>query len=171
MSLRLRRPLLAALYVGLLAAASSAWSQARVIYKVQLPDGRIEFTDQVPRGAKVLETIQPREGNRMQPLARPAPPPQPQPTGPGGQPLPGTPAVSAIDAAMQEVQEAERVLAEARRARDQGREPLEAERQGLKGGGMRTLPTYDERQRALDDAVAAAEERVRRAYEARNIAR
>jgi hypothetical protein len=72
---------------------------------------------------------------------------------------------------MQEVQEAERVLAEARRARDQGREPLEAERQGLKGGGMRTLPTYDERQRALDDAVAAAEERVRRAYEARNVAR
>jgi hypothetical protein len=169
MSLSCRPPLLAVLCAGLLALAAGAWAQARTIYKVQLPDGRIEFTDQVPRGAKVLETIEPREGNRLPPPARPAPPPPP--AGSDGQPQPGGPPVSAIEAAMKEVQDAERALAEARRARDQGREPRDTERQGLKGGGTRILPAYEERQRALDDAVAAAEARVRRAYEARNAAR
>lgn len=170
MSLSCRPPLLAALCAALLTLAAGAWAQAHTIYKVQLPDGRIEFTDQVPRGAKVLETIEPREGNRLPPPARPAPPPAPAGSN-VGQPQPGGPPVSAIEAAMKEVQDAERALAEARRLRDQGREPRDNERQGLKGGGTRILPAYEERQRALDDAVTAAEARVQRAYEARNAAR
>ena len=170
MSLPYRLPLLAALCAGLIVVAPGVWPQARsVIYQVQLPDGRIEFTDQVPPGAKVLETIQPREGNRMQPPARPAPPTQP--ASPDSQPQPASPPLSPIDSAMREVQEAERALTAARRAFDRGREPLESERQGLKGGGTRILPAYEERQRALNDAVIAAEERVRRAYEVRNALR
>jgi hypothetical protein len=147
--------------VCLLAATVAVHAQGKTVYKVQLPDGKIEFTDAPPPGAKILETIQPQPN-----LTLPRPPtPAAAPAGSG------TPRASGIDAAMREVEQAERALAEARRARDSGREPREGETIGIKGGGVRTTPAYEARQKALDEAVVQAEERARRAQDARNAAR
>jgi hypothetical protein len=153
------RPALFALC--LLAAAVGVHAQGKTVYKVQLPNGKIEFTDAPPPGAKILETIQPQPNLTL-----------PRPPAPAAAPAGSTPSrASGIDAAMREVEQAERALAEARRARDAGREPREGETIGIKGGGVRTTPAYEARLKALDDAVADAEDRARRAHEARNAAR
>jgi hypothetical protein len=131
-------------------APFSAQAQGKTVYKVQLPDGKIEFTDSPPPGAKILDTITPQTNIT---LPRPA--------------MPRT----GIDAAMREVEQAERALTQARRNREAGREPREGETQGIRSGGTRTTPAYEARQKALDDDVASAEERVKRANEARNAAR
>jgi hypothetical protein len=78
---------------------------------------------------------------------------------------------SNIDAAMAEVSAAERELAVTRRKLELGREPLPGERLGLKGGGTRLSPEYQARVGGLERDVAAAEARLKRAYEARNAAR
>ena len=147
------------------------------IYKVRMPDGTILFTDSPPAGAKILEERQ----------TLPAPPPQPAkaPPIPGATapraadkgsaaPQASSPAATgpqAIDAAMAEISEAERELAIARRRLESGREPLPGERLGTAGGRSRLSPEYHGRIADLERAVAAAEARVQRAYEARNALR
>jgi hypothetical protein len=78
---------------------------------------------------------------------------------------------SAIDAAIAEVNEAERALQLAKRKLELGREPMAGERLGLKGGGSRLTPEYEARLEGLERDVANAELRLQRAYEARNAAR
>jgi hypothetical protein len=144
----------------LFATAVGSYAQGKAVYKVQLPDGKIEFTDTPPPDAKILGIIQPQPN-----VTLPRPPTKAA--------TPGSPAPrsSGLDATTREVEQAERALAEARRARDAGREPREGETIGIKGGGVRTTPAYEARQRALNEAVAQAEERAKRAYDARNAAR
>ncbi len=72
---------------------------------------------------------------------------------------------------MAEISDAERSLAEARRRLEAGREPLPGERLGTATGGSRLTPEYESRIAGLERDVAAAEERVKRAYEARNALR
>lgn len=146
--------------LGLAIAALGSYAQGKAVYKVQLPDGKIEYTDTPPPGAKILGTVQPQPNVTL-----------PRPPATAATPGRTVPRSSGIDAATQQVEQAERALAEARRARDAGREPREGETIGIKGGGVRTTPEYEARQKALDEAVAQAEERAKRAYDARNAVR
>ncbi len=157
-----RRLLRTGLPVLLALLAAGVQAQGKTVYKVQLPDGKIEFTDAPPPGAKILQTITP-QGN----LTLPAPSPAASAAAASGAAARG----SSLDAALREVEQAERSLAQARKAREAGREPREGETIGIKGGGTRTTPAYEARQQALEADVAAAEERVKRANEARNSAR
>lgn len=149
---------------------------AQTIYKVQMPDGSILFTDTPPAEAKVLEersaksaraaaaagtssgapSAASRPSSAAAPIIRTGPPP-------GGK--------SGIEVASAAVSTAERELAVAKRALELGREPLPGERLGLKGGGTRLSPEYDTRIRGLEQAVTDAEAKLKRAFDGRNAAR
>lgn len=159
-----------------LCAVLPCLAAAQTIYKVQMPDGSILFTDAPPPEAKVLEEresrTQPRPAVRsttVLPGTSAAPAPG---FGPDGMPI--TTAArkpNALDAAIREVNDAERALAAAKQKLEQGREPLPGERLGLKGGGSRLLPEYETRVAALERDVINAEARLKRAQDARNAAR
>jgi hypothetical protein len=142
------------------------------IYKVELPDGSILFTDSPPPGAKVLEERATKSTPRPtapRSVAGQAPTPATGiPPGSTVVPLKGP---ATMDAAMAEISAAERELAVARRKLELGREPLPGERLGLKGGGSRLSPEYEARVGDLEKEVSAAEARLRRAHEARNTLR
>jgi hypothetical protein len=147
---------------------------AQSIYKVQMPDGSIMFTDTPPPGAKVLEEREVKSTPR--PSARTATPT----SGAARQPLPGAlgepvpaaaPKARPIDAAMQEIDAAERALQVAKRRLELGREPLPGERLGLAGGGSRLSPEYEARVAGLEREVSDAESRLTKAHAARNAAR
>jgi len=145
---------------------------AQTIYKVQMPDGSILFTDAPPQGGKILE-----ERDVVRSTPRPA---RPATTTPASQ-LPGTssdptkaaPAANrlTLDAAIGEINAAETALVAAQRRLELGREPLPGERLGLAGGGSRLSPEYHERIAGLEKEVAAAEARLKAAYVARNAVR
>ena len=144
---------------------------AASIYKVQLPDGSIMYTDTVPAGAKVLEERESKAAARAAaPAARPAAPAASAPARIIAPAL--TPReASKLDSAAEEVTEAERALQVSRRKLELGREPLPGERLGLAGGGSRLSPEYEARIRLLEAEVSSAEMRLKRAYEGRNAAR
>lgn len=145
---------------------------AQSIYKVQMPDGSILFTDTPPQGGKILEE---RDVVKTTPRpARPAATPATsQIPGTSNEPTKAAPAANrlTLDAAIGEINAAETALAAARRRLELGREPLPGERLGLAGGGSRLSPEYHSRIAGLEREVAEAEERVKRAYVARNSVR
>jgi hypothetical protein len=148
-------------------------ADAQSIYKVQLPDGSIMFTDTPPPGAKVLEEREAKSSPR--PAVRTTTPTtaarQAMP-GPLGEPVTaGAPKARPIDAAMQEIEAAERAVQVAKRRLELGREPLPGERLGLAGGGSRLSPDYEARVAGLEREVADAESRLTKAHAARNAAR
>jgi hypothetical protein len=142
---------------------------ASTIYKVQMPDGSIMYTDTVPAGGKILEEREAKARPRS-----PAPAPRAA-VGEGTQRIVAPPLspreADKLDTAVNEVAEAERALSVARRKLEVGREPLPGERLGLAGGGSRLSPEYESRQRMLEAEVASAEMRLKRAYDSRNAAR
>jgi hypothetical protein len=140
---------------------------------VELPDGSILFTDSPPPGSKILEERESKSTPRTAPrsVAGTATPP-PAATGiPPGSTVVPLKGPANLDAALAEVNTAERELAVARRKLELGREPLPGERLGLKGGGTRLSPEYEARVGTLEKEVSAAEARLKRAYEARNALR
>lgn len=146
------------------------------IYKVQMPDGTILFTDAPPPNGKILEeraspsTPRPPARAATPPAAaveRPAIPVLPSPA-PRSSAAPTTPVPLNLDAANAEVTAAERELSVARRKLEVGREPQPGERLGTAKGRSRLSPEYETRIGELEREVAAAETRVKRAYEARN---
>ena len=153
------------------------------IYKVQLPDGTILFTDSPPANGKILEEraststprppvkpVTPSSGSAAAGMSdKPAIPVLPAPTARSS----SSPAMAPqnLDAANAEVTAAERELAVVRRKLEVGREPLAGERLGTAKGGSRLSPEYEARIAGLEREVAAAEDRVKRAYEARNALR
>lgn len=172
----MRRPSFKACIAGCIAACTSAGmlalpqaALAQSIYKVQMPDGSILFTDTPPPEAKVLE----ERNAKPTPARPPATKSVQKPLNPSPQgALPGSPATAnRLDSAATELAAAERDLTVARRKLELGREPLPGERLGLKGGGTRLSPAYEDRLRALEQDVAVAEARLRRAHDARNAAR
>lgn len=152
-----------------LAALISAPASAQTIYKVQMPDGSILFTDTPPQGGKILEE------RAVTSTSRPARPvtttPASQLPGMSSEPTKAAPARLTLEAAMGEINAAEAALAAAQRRLELGREPLPGERLGLAGGGSRLSPEYHERIAGLEKEVAAAEARVKAAYAARNAVR
>jgi len=153
--------------------ALSSVVAAQTIYKVQMPDGTILFTDSPPPDSKVLEER----------ASKPAPKPAANTISAPSKPiiLPGTgpdpsmprpmPKSNPLDAATQEVAAAESALQAAKRRLELGREPLPGERLGLAGGGTRLSPDYETRVASLEREVADAEARVAKAYAARNALR
>jgi hypothetical protein len=159
------------------------------IYKVQMPDGSILFTDSPPAAGKVLEERESKSGPRPPAKSAPAGTPAPAATpgaadrpaipvlssppsrGPAGPGAPPGAAPATLDAANAELAAAERELAVARRKLELGREPMAGERLGTAKGGSRLSPEYETRIESLEREVSAAEDRVRRAYEARNALR
>jgi len=155
----MRRLVLAAClsFVPLLATGQS------MIYKVQMPDGSVMYSDTVPSGGKVLEEREAKSTPRVNTV-----PSQPAATRAGVSPnilRPVAPAKGATPPA--NVETLERDLAVAKRKLELGREPLPGERRGLAGGGSRLTPEYEARIAAMEREVAATEAKLKSAYEAR----
>ena len=151
-------------------AAAPLVVAGQTIYKVQMPDGSVLFTDSVPAGAKVLEEREAKVTPRAVALPGKAPPPAQ-----GAVPRPGaSPQIimrpttaDGKNAPVENATTLERELAVAKRKLELGREPLPGERRGLAGGGSRLTPEYEARIAAMEREVAATEERLKRAYAAR----
>jgi hypothetical protein len=158
----MRRLILAVCLAGapLLATGQS------VIYKVQMPDGSVLYSDSVPSGGKVLEEREAKSTPRVNTVPS-------QPVGavtrPGSASVPIIrPSVPAKGAAPAEsVANLERELAVAKRKLELGREPLPGERRGLAGGGSRLTPEYEARIAAMERDVAATEAKLKNAYDKR----
>jgi hypothetical protein len=147
------------------------------IYKVQMPDGTILFTDAPPANGKILEER--ASPSTVRPPAKAATPAPGATSGPPSQPIPVLPSRTSpppatpmtLDQVNAEITTAERELTVARRKLEVGREPLPGERLGTAKGGSRLSPEYESRITELEREVAAAEQRVKRAYDARNALR
>ena len=140
-----------------------------MIYKVQMPDGSVLYSDNVPSGGKVLEEREAKSTPRVnaQPVqpGRGAPPTQTavtRPVPPGSVMRPGIPTKGATPPA--NIETLERDLAIAKRNLELGREPLPGERRGLAGGGSRLTPEYEARIAAQEREVAAIEAKLKDAY-------
>lgn len=142
-----------------------------MIYKVQMPDGSVLYSDNVPSGGKVLEEREAKSTPRVNVLpsqpGKGAPPTQTVVTRPPGVPpgsavRPGIPTKAAAPPA--NIETLERDLAIAKRNLELGREPLPGERRGLAGGGSRLTPEYEARIAAQEREVAAIEAKLKDAY-------
>ncbi len=145
----------------MLAAALPA--QAATIYKQQLPDGSIVYSDHRIKGAKLIYKVNiPDELPAAQAVA----------------PRPNAEAAAldkrlrerseALDRAQREIVDAWQALEKAKRQLEAGKEPLAGEVQSSAMGGTRVLPQYYDRIKKLEDSVAQAQARLDRAYEAHN---
>ena len=132
-----------------------------MIYKVQMPDGSVLYSDSVPSGGKVLEEREAKSTPRVTTL-----PSQPAGTRSGVAPArPAAPTKSA--GSTENIANLERELAAAKRKLELGREPLPGERRGLAGGGSRLTPEYEERIAAMEREVATTEAKLKSAYDSR----
>jgi hypothetical protein len=131
------------------AATSGAWAQT--VFKSTMPDGRVVYGEKPAPGAKRVDKIEPPPAKTgmtaitPEEKTRAQQPPQPQ---------------GAAASQAQALDDARKQLEQAEAARESGKEPLPGERLGLKGGGSRLTEAYDERQKALELAVAAARKRL-----------
>lgn len=147
----------------LLAAALPAG--ANTIYKQQLPDGRIVYSDHKIKGAKLLYKVDMPDAQT--PAAAPA-----------ARPNAKAEAVAldrrlrersaALERAQREIVDAGQALNQAKRELELGKEPLPSEMQSNAMGGTRVLPQYYERLKKLEQGVAQAQARADSAYEALN---
>ena len=149
---RVKSATYALLLVVLLAASGAS---AQTVYKSTMPDGKIVYGEKPAPGAKRVDTLEAppaktgvtgltaEEKSRAEQLAR------------------ERAASNAAAAKSQKgVDDARKALQQAEAARDAGKEPLPGERTGIAGGGSRLTEAYFARQKALEDAVAAARKRV-----------
>jgi len=149
------------IYASLLAAVLPA--AANTIYKQQLPDGRIVYSDHRIKGAKLLYKVDM---------------PDAQAPAPGARPDSKTEAAAldrrlrersaALERAQREIVDAGQALNQAKRELELGKEPLPSEMQSNAMGGTRVLPEYYERLKKLEQGVARAQARADGAYEALN---
>jgi hypothetical protein len=153
------------LFATLLAAHAA---QAQTVYRSVMPDGSIVYGDKAVQGA--------RDAREIELPPPPALEPEPAAQRPGGparvaaDPVP--PAGMTLDAAQAEVVRASQALDRARAAQASGREPLAGETVGTAiPGRMRRTDAYELRQKALGDAVEAAQRRLDAALDRRNALR
>ena len=155
-----RLPIIA---VSLWLAVSS--TQAEPVYKYRMPDGRIVYTSEVLRNAKLLDT-----------LRDPTPP---QPVDPGAEAKrkntqdalqrTSNDRLAALARADVAVVEAARNLEAAKARQAAGVEPEEGERVGtVRAGRGRARDEYLERQAELQKAVDDARARLEEAYRTRD---
>lgn len=156
-------------------AAAPLLAAGQTIYKVQMPDGSVMFTDTVPAGGKVLEEREAKSTPRVttlpsQPQGKATPPAQAAVARPGippGSTVRPVDPNSKLNYSAPSIANSERELAVARRKLELGREPLPGERRGLAGGGSRLTPEYESRISDLEREVAAAEAKLKKAYDSR----
>ncbi|NBR28657.1 MAG: DUF4124 domain-containing protein [Betaproteobacteria bacterium] len=140
-----------------LMAAMCAVAQAQTIFRSVMPDGRIVFGDKPAPGAKESKQIvvSPTNVSTPGPVSGSGPSARQQ----------------ALDNATEEMLAAQKNLDRARAALESGREPRPEERLGMKGGGTRTTEAYDQRMKALEQDVQAAQKQLSDAQTKRNDAR
>jgi hypothetical protein len=150
--------------VALLACLTGASAGAgTTIFKVRLKDGSIVFTDQPPPGSTILQT------RASEPPPVPVAAPKPDASTLDAQWRQRQAALARKDA---EVEAAERAVAEARARLEKGREPQAGDFIGTaRKGIVRHSPAYEERVRALEQAVTDAEARLAQAKAARDAVR
>lgn len=150
-----------ACFCAFAAIACSPVALAQTVYKSVMPDGKVIYGEKPTPGAAKVETLEPpppktgiqgltpEEKARAEQLARQR-------------------AATAAAAATEQkrLDEARKQLQQAEAAREAGKEPLPTERIGIVGGGTRLTEAYFTRQKALEDAVAAARKRLSEAQQA-----
>ena len=147
------RALIPLAFLAAFAAAGAGAQQP--VYKSTMPDGKVVYAEKPAPGASRVEKMEP----------------PPAKTGVSGltqeekmraEQLGQRRAAAAAEAAQsrKSVDDARKQLEQAEAARNAGKEPLPGERQGIAGGGSRLTEAYFARQKALEDAVAAARKRV-----------
>jgi hypothetical protein len=162
--------MLRVIFAVCLATAPLIVAGQSMIYKVQMPDGSVLYSDNVPSGGKVLEEREAKSTPRVnvQPVqpGRGAPPTQTAVTRPGVPPSavmrPSIPTKGAAPPV--NIETLERELATAKRRLELGREPLPGERRGLAGGGSRLTEEYEARIAGLEREVAMIEAKLMDAY-------
>ena len=140
--------------------------QGGAIYRSVMPDGRVIFGDKPAPGAKESKQVQLRPSNISTPGPTSAPAQR------GSQPQSRQ---SSVEAASADVAEARKNLDRARATLEAGRTPNPDEMigtvssgKGRPGGGMRTTEAYDERIKALERDVEAAQRQYDEAINRRN---
>lgn len=159
--------LLAAHLLPFVPCAAHAHDSATV-YRQRTADGRVLYSDTLKRGARLEEKIAvlpPRRGNlwSTEPPDRRAAPPRMERTPIdrlSSIPAPGR--MKSPNDAEADVIRAQMLLEDAIRRQRIGVEPLPGERTGNVGGGSRLNESYADRQRALAEQVAQAEDFLRR---------
>lgn len=161
-----RRFWLRAVVCASLLLASTLPAAANTIYKQQLADGRIVYSDHRIKGAKLLYTVDMPDEQ--------APPAVPAPVRPDAKAQAAAldkrlrERSAALERAQHEIVDAGQALDLAKRERELGKEPLPSEMQSNAMGGTRVLPQYYDRLKKLEQGVEQAQARADRAYEALN---
>jgi len=130
-----------------------AGAAAQTIYRSVMPDGKIVFGDKPAPGAKESGPVVLRQPNVS----------TPGPTSTSG----ASPRQQTMDRAAGDVSTAQQTLERARAALEAGREPTPEERIGTKTGS-RTTEAYDQRIKALEQNVVAAQKQLDDANNRRN---
>lgn len=140
---------------AILVLLTASGVSAQGVYKSTMPDGKIVYGEKPAPGATRVDKMEPtpaktgvtgltpEEKARAEQQAKQR-------------------AATAAAAAQSEQRgdDLRKQLSQAEAARDAGKEPLPNERQGTVGGGSRLTEAYFARQKALEEAVAAARKRV-----------
>ena len=134
------------LALGLFMTAAGAGAQ--VVYKSTMPDGKVIYAEKPVPGAKRVDTIErppaktgttivtPEELARAEALAKER--------------------AATTAARGSDIEQARAQLQKAQAARDAGKEPVPGERIGTVSGKSRLTDAYEQRQKALEDAVTTA---------------
>ncbi len=154
---------------ALLAFFVAGNASADAIYKVRLKDGSIAFTDRPPPGATILEKREVEPSPQSAPSAPAAESRRREAAAVDERLRRRAAEAEQLDAA---VAAAERALAKAKVDLEKGREAREGDFMGTARKGLvRHSPAFEERVRALEQAVADAQARLARAIEARDAPR
>jgi len=150
-------------FMGVILVLASVPGLAQTIFKYVTPDGRTVYSDTPVPGARLVEELAPAPPGT--PAAAPKAPPSKEAT-----PATATPTRSQVlDAAWRELNDAAAAMEAAKRRVEAGREPLEGERLGTVRRGVggasltRLSDEYWARQRANEDTVSKAQERLAKA--------
>lgn len=129
-------------------------AQAQPMFRSVMPDGKIVYGDKPAPGAKESKQL------NLAPLNIASPPQAPDTVQPSGAPADGLPQPANPNA---EIAAARQRLEAAQKALNDGREQREGDRIGVAKGGAgssRLSEGYLDRVKALEDAVAAAQQRL-----------
>jgi hypothetical protein len=125
--------------------AGSGWAQT--VFKSTMPDGSVVYGTKPAPGAKKVEEIKPKTTDTGVTTVKPGEQKALQENQAKREETEGRQAM---------IRDAEKALRDAEAAQAAGAEPLPGERIGTAGGASRLTEAYDERQKSLAAAVAAA---------------